>query len=48
MKSILNVEGVKILKKEVQKTVNGGYAVNGCDCGVVSHMQFFCPYRPCN
>ncbi|WP_158596989.1 hypothetical protein [Aquimarina sp. BL5] len=45
-KNILNLEGVKVLGKEVQKTVNGGY--DGCDCGVVTNMPFFCPYRPCN
>ncbi|MDH7448216.1 hypothetical protein [Aquimarina sp. 2201CG14-23] len=46
--NFLNIEGVKILKKEIQKTVNGGYAVNGCDCGVTSDMQFLCPYRNCD
>ncbi len=45
-KNILNLEGVKVLGKKVQKTVHGGY--DGCDCGVVTNMPFFCPYRPCN
>lgn len=45
-KHILNLEGVKVLGKDEQKTVHGGY--DGCDCGVVTNMPFFCPYRPCN
>ncbi|WP_299440415.1 hypothetical protein [uncultured Aquimarina sp.] len=45
-KNILNLEGVKVLRKEAQKAVNGGY--DGCDCGVTSNMQFFCPHRNCD
>ncbi|MHA7059026.1 hypothetical protein ACWGOQ_0017505 [Aquimarina sp. M1] len=45
-KNILDLEGVKVLKKESQKTINGGY--DGCDCGVTTNMPFFCPSIDCN
>ncbi|MBQ4820631.1 hypothetical protein [Aquimarina sp. MMG016] len=44
-KDILNLEGVKILNKEAQKTVNGGY--DGCDCQITD-MPFFCPSERCD
>lgn len=45
-KDFLKIEGVKVLEKQAQKLVNGGY--DGCDCGVHTNMPFFCPHRNCD
>jgi len=45
-KNMLNVEGIKVISKENQKTVNGGY--DGCDCAVITYMPFFCPHTNCD
>ncbi len=46
MKNILSLEGIKILGKEVQKTVNGGRN-NSCNCDTIDD-QFFQEYCGCD